>query len=85
MFNELIIDMDLSDIPFNGHKYTWSNMQEDPLLVKLDWVLSSSSWGITFPATAIQVLSKPVSDHSPFVISIGTTLPKASRFTFKNY
>jgi len=36
MFNELISDFDLVEIPFSGREYTWSNMQDDPLLVKLD-------------------------------------------------
>lgn len=30
MFNELIADLDLHDIPFSGRNYTWSNMQNDP-------------------------------------------------------
>ena len=51
MFNEIITDMDLVEIPFSGRSYTWSNMQVDPLLVKLDWVFTSSSWGLTYPVT----------------------------------
>jgi hypothetical protein len=43
LFNEAISDLDLIDIPFSGRNYTWSNMQEDPLLVKLDWILTSPS------------------------------------------
>jgi len=41
LFNNLILDLDLVDLPFNGRKFTWSNMQVDPLLVKLDWVFTS--------------------------------------------
>jgi hypothetical protein len=36
MFNEMITDLDLVEIPFSGRNFTWSNMQSDPLLVKLD-------------------------------------------------
>jgi hypothetical protein len=43
LFNELILDLDLAEIPFSGRSYTWSTMQSDPLLVKLDWVFTSSS------------------------------------------
>lgn len=85
MFNELIIDLDLSDIPFSGLKFTWSNMQLDPLLVKLDWVLSSASWNLSYPATNIQPLSRPIFDHIPYVISIATKIPKSCIFKFENY
>ena len=44
MFNELISDLDLVNIPFRGRNYTWSNMQTDLLLVKLDWVFTCSTW-----------------------------------------
>jgi hypothetical protein len=36
MFNKLISDLDLAEIPFCGRSFTWSNMQSDPLMVKLD-------------------------------------------------
>jgi len=36
LFNYLISDLDLVEIPFSGRSFTWSNMQADPLLVKLD-------------------------------------------------
>lgn len=53
LFNELILDLDLVEIPFNGRNFTWSNMQADPLMVKLDWVFTSSSWTLSFPATFV--------------------------------
>ena len=85
MFNELISDLDLDEIPFSGREYTWSNMQIDPLLIKLDWVFSSDTWGISFPSTTVQPLSRPISDHVPFVINNGTKIPKASCFRFENH
>lgn len=36
MCNDMIHQLDLVDIPFKGRSYTWSNMQDDPLLQKLD-------------------------------------------------
>lgn len=73
------------DIPFSGRNYTWSNMQSDPLLVKLDWVFTSSSWATNFPATFVQPLSKPVSNHIPYTIHIGSNIPKSNSFRFENY
>lgn len=53
LFNDLIQHLDLIDVPFEGKHYTWSNMQDDPLLEKLDCVFTSSSWSLTFPATKV--------------------------------
>ena len=83
LFNIVVIDLDLGDIPFSGRRFTWSNMQLDPLVVKLDWVLVSSSWGLSFPATNVQPLAKPISDHIPFVINIGSKIPRSSHFRFE--
>jgi exonuclease III len=85
MFNELIIDLDVLEIPLSGQKYTWRDRQLDPLLVKLDWVFTSTSWNLSYPATNIQPLSRPISDHTPFVINIGTNIPKATVFRFENF
>lgn len=57
LFNELISDLDLTEIPFTGREFTWSNMQRDPLLIKLDWVFTSASWTLSYPATHVQSLS----------------------------
>ena len=37
-FNEAISALALVEIPIKGREYTWSNMQNAPLLEKLDWV-----------------------------------------------
>ncbi|XP_066324011.1 uncharacterized protein [Miscanthus floridulus] len=85
MFNELITDLDLTEIPFSGRSFSWSNMQADPLLIKLDWVFTSSSWAMSFPATFVQPLSKPVSDHIPYAVIIRSSIPKSNMFRFENY
>jgi hypothetical protein len=37
VFNEIISNLGLQEIPLKGRNYTWSNMQQDPLLEQLDW------------------------------------------------
>ena len=37
MFNEAISNQGLLELPLHGRKFSWSNMQQNPLLVKLDW------------------------------------------------
>jgi hypothetical protein len=85
MFNEMLSDLDLVEIPFSGRNYSSSNMQADPLLVKLDWVFTFSSWTLSYPTTFVQPLSKPLSDHIPFVLHIGSKIPKANMFRFENF
>lgn len=36
LFNDLILHLDLADITFQGRQFSWSNMQDSPLLEKLD-------------------------------------------------
>ena len=36
-FRRLIDDLALKEIPLHGRKFTWSNQQAAPVLVKLDW------------------------------------------------
>lgn len=35
-FCRLINDLGLKELPLNGRKFTWSNQQDSPILVKLD-------------------------------------------------
>lgn len=85
MFNEAVSNLDLVEIPFSGRDFTWNNMQDDPLLVKLDWVFTSSAWTLSYPATFVQPLSRPISDHIPYVVHIGSSIPKSKIFRFENY
>ena len=84
-FNEAISALALVEIPIKGREYTWSNMQNAPLLEKLDWVFSSESWTSTYLNTMVTPLSKPISDHTPFNIQIGTSIPRSTLFRFENY
>uniref|UniRef100_A0A453G251 Uncharacterized protein n=1 Tax=Aegilops tauschii subsp. strangulata TaxID=200361 RepID=A0A453G251_AEGTS len=41
IFNEIIGHLGLLELPIKGRSYTWSNMQDDPLLEQLDWFFTS--------------------------------------------
>lgn len=53
LFNDIIQHLDLAKINFIGRSFTWSTMQSDPVLEKLDWVFTSSSWALTYPDTSM--------------------------------
>lgn len=84
-FNEVISSLALVEIPLKGMNYTWSNMQQAPLLEKINWVFTSECWSSNYPNTLVFPLSKTMSDHTPCVITFGTSIPKAQTFKFENF
>jgi hypothetical protein len=75
----------LIELPLKGRAYTWSNMQEDPLLEQLDWFFTSPNWTIDYPKTEVLPLAKITSDHLPCHIVISTSIPKANVFHFEKF
>jgi endonuclease/exonuclease/phosphatase family metal-dependent hydrolase len=68
VFNSIISNLGLQEIPLNGRKYTWSNMQKEPLLEQLDWCFTSVNWTSVYPNTLMYPMSRVISDHTPCVI-----------------
>ena len=84
-FNDIINHMALAEIPLKGRQFTWSNMQQSPLLVQLDWCFTSANWTLDYPNTLLLPMVKPTSDHTPCYIQIGTSIPKDNIFRFENF
>jgi exonuclease III len=42
LFNEAISNLGLVELPLKGRKFTWSNMQQEPLQERLDWFFTST-------------------------------------------
>lgn len=85
IFTDIISSLGLLEIPLKGRKYTWSNMQQKPLLERLDWVFTSAPWTLAFPNTTVVPLTRNISDHVPCVVKIDTKIPKSPIFRFENY
>jgi hypothetical protein len=85
LFNDIIGHLGLLELPLKGRAYTWSNMQEQPLLEQLDWFFTSANWISIFPNTMVLPLAKSDSDHVPCVVNIDTIIPKANIFRFENF
>ena len=85
LFNEVISLLGLNEIPLQGRRFTWSNMQPSPLLEKLDRVLTSGSWTLAYPNTSAKALDMTPSYHTPCVVSISTSIPKSKVFRFENF
>ncbi|KAG2590773.1 hypothetical protein PVAP13_5NG412800, partial [Panicum virgatum] len=67
-FNAIISAYELIDIHMTNGKYTWSNNQSDPTLVRLDRFLVSKDWEVYFLETIISRLPREVSDHNPLIL-----------------
>jgi hypothetical protein len=63
LFNDIIGHLGLLELPLKGRAYTWSNMQEQPLLEQLDWFFTSANWISVFPNTMVLPLAKSDSYH----------------------
>ena len=53
-FNDFIRTQGLIELPLKGRSYTWSNMQEDPLLEQLDWFFTSNNWTTSYLNTTVK-------------------------------
>lgn len=85
LFNEAISQLGLVELPLKGRRFTWTNKQESPLLERLDWFLTSSSWTLSYPNSSVSTLTMETSDHTPCLICISTVIPKGNVFRFENY
>lgn len=85
IFNEIIGHLGLLELPLKGRSFTWSNVQDNPLLEQLDWFFTSSDWISCYPMTEVLPLARTTSDHVPCVITIKTSIPKSNLFRFENY
>ena len=85
LFNEIISYLGLIELLLKGRAFTWSNMQDQPLLEQLDWFFTSCQWTLKYPNTLVHPLAKSTSDHVPCVVNISTTIPKAKVFRFENH
>ena len=85
LFNRIIINLDLVEIPLKGRSFTWSNKQDLPLLEKLDWVFTSSDWTFAHPSTMAIPLAKISSDAVPIKVQIDSNIPKSTIFRFEEF
>jgi hypothetical protein len=84
-FNSVISALGLNEVNLMGRKFTWSNMQPQPLLEKIDWIFISNCWLNNFPITTAKALDMIPSHHCPCVVSISSSIPKVKIFRFENY
>lgn len=84
-FRRFITDHGLRDIYLHGRRYTWSNEQSNPTLIRNDRVLYTPSWEFAHPEHILRCLVTATSDHCPLVIDCSHRLQGKRRFHFKHF
>jgi hypothetical protein len=84
LFNSIIAQGELMEIPLSGRRYTWSNNHEDPTFELLDRVLVSPTWEENFPLVTVSTLTRDLSDHTPLLITTGEQPKTPPIFRFEN-
>ncbi|XP_058755632.1 uncharacterized protein LOC131628842 [Vicia villosa] len=84
-FQEVVGDCDLTDIPLEGHPFTWTKSRGVPHMIKerLDKALAVSSWLQLFPSAKLQNLIATHSDHSPILLNCDLWQRCHNRRTFR--
>jgi hypothetical protein len=80
-----IDDLALKEIPLHGRKFTWSNQQESPTLVKLDRVLCTMDWEELYLNCMLQSLATNDSDHCPLYLGLKDNHSGVRHFHFEAF
>ncbi|XP_039169360.1 uncharacterized protein LOC120293707 [Eucalyptus grandis] len=80
-FRNMLNDLSLMDVDSHGCAYTWANNREGADLVKkrLNRVLCTLEWRVTFHEAEVQALPAIGSDHSPLVLRRITRVKKRKK------
>ncbi|KAL3752711.1 hypothetical protein ACJRO7_000159 [Eucalyptus globulus] len=87
-FRELLNDCSLLDVVSKGCAFTWTNNRngEDIVKERLDRMLCSMEWRLTFLAAEVFALLAIGSDHSPLLLlTESMRVKKRKTFTFEAY
>jgi hypothetical protein len=84
MFNDFIGKFQLKELFISGAKFTWSNKQKHPILVKLDKMLVTYEWEDRFPKCFAWSKAWVGLDHFPLVLDSGEHgAPRPKYFFFQ--
>lgn len=61
----------ISYLPLRGADFTWSNLQINPVMSRLDRYLVSTDWLEIFSDVSQKVLPRPILDHCPLLLETG--------------
>ena len=84
VFNAIIEQAGLRELPLNGRKFTWANNQAEPTYEKLDRVLICLDWEDHYPLIEVFALDRELLDHTPLIADTGENTYAPPIFRFEN-
>jgi hypothetical protein len=75
----------LREIKLVGRRFTWSNEQADPTLVRLDRAFCNAEWDDLHPAAKLLPQSSSMSDHCPLLLVQDLVFKTPPRFRFESF
>lgn len=84
-FRSTLNTLELKDIRLQNRQFTWSNEQGNPILSKLDRILSNSEGDILFSGHSLLALSTSCSDHCQLLLAPMQEPKRKPRFRFENF
>ncbi|KAL6214022.1 hypothetical protein ACLB2K_013460 [Fragaria x ananassa] len=87
LFQRFISQADLSDLGFQGPRFTWFCIQKGRVRIKerLDRGFANPAWSASFPLSQVMHLPKLASDHRPILLDTnpsGSSMPRIFRFEY---
>jgi hypothetical protein len=84
IFNEMVWDFSLQEIPLLDRVFTWTNMQNPPILSKLDRVLINAEWNNSLPNSVVILFQELPRIISPLKIEVSTNILCSQIFRYCN-
>ena len=84
-FRSFLDGAQLQELDLIGRRYTWSNGQVPPTLVRLDHAFASVDWFAAFPVHCLRALSSDCSDHCPLLLLLDSRPRVKKRFRFESF
>ncbi|KAL5566576.1 hypothetical protein UlMin_029740 [Ulmus minor] len=84
LFDELIRELELRDLPLHNASFTWSNFREEAVKSRLDRFLFTEEWGAGKNDIRQETGSRTCSDHVPIILDTSPVSWGPSPFRFEN-
>jgi hypothetical protein len=85
LFRDAINACEFKELKLLGRRFTWSNEQAVPTLVRLDRAFCNPDWDVLFNLARLQPLAMGMSDHCPIVLTCDSLLRRSPRFRFEAF
>ena len=81
-FQNTLNSCELKEIHLQNRRFTWSNEQATPTLVRRDRACCNMAWELLFPAAERIPQSSAISDHCPLLVDLHADFQYGKRFKF---